>query len=69
MPVRPRPMTYTCPACRWAKTVAPRSDALKPGEFFSCCPVCGHESLDVRAASRVDVALGKVMGLISGKSR
>lgn len=52
MPVRPRTITYRCPACHWSKTVAPRSDALIPGiEYFDSCPACRHSPLETQAAS------------------
>lgn len=49
MPIRPEPIAFSCPACGWSKTVAPRSDALKPGEYFDKCPVCGHEELSMQS--------------------
>ena len=49
MPIRPGPITFSCPACGWSKIVAPRSDALKPGEYFDKCPVCGHEELSMQS--------------------
>ncbi|MCX7258605.1 MAG: hypothetical protein NTZ64_18315 [Polaromonas sp.] len=58
MPIRPQPVTYTCPACGWSKTVAPRSDALMPGEFFSACPRCHHAPLDTKRASAAQATLG-----------
>ena len=58
MPIPPSPATYTCPACHWSKTVAPRSDALMPGEFFSACPHCRHAPLDRKTASLAHVTLG-----------
>jgi predicted RNA-binding Zn-ribbon protein involved in translation (DUF1610 family) len=45
MPVRPQPRTYRCTTCGWSKTVAPRSDALMPGEHFSECPRCANTDL------------------------
>lgn len=45
MPIRPAPITYTCSACGWKKTVAPMSDALQPGEYFSVCPSCGSRQV------------------------
>ena len=60
MPIRPSPSTYTCPSCRWSKTVAPRSDALMPGEFFSACPKCGRSPLQHRPAGAVEGALGQL---------
>lgn len=38
MPMKPKPFTYMCEECGWTKTVAPRSDALSPGEWFDRCP-------------------------------
>ena len=60
MPIRPSPSTYTCPSCHWSKTVAPRSDALMPGEFFSACPKCGRSPLQHRPAGAVEGALGQL---------
>ena len=60
MPIRPQPITYTCRSCRWSKTVAPRSDALMPSEFFSACPVCQHTSLDRKAATMGEAVLGSL---------
>lgn len=57
MPIPPLPTTYTCPACHWSKTVAPRSDALMPGEYFSACPRCRHAPLDRKRASAVEATL------------
>lgn len=58
MPVRPRPITYRCPACHWSKTVAPCSDALLPGiDHFSVCPACGHHPLETQAASPAGASL------------
>ncbi len=51
MPVRPSPRTYTCPACGWFKTVAPRSDALMPGDYYDACPSCGHKPLESRPSN------------------
>ncbi|HMW22161.1 MAG TPA: hypothetical protein PKC59_01905 [Burkholderiaceae bacterium] len=45
MPVRPSPHTYRCTGCGWTKTVAPRSDVLKPGDHFHACPRCGSSEL------------------------
>ncbi|RWU24024.1 hypothetical protein DM813_09415 [Pseudomonas alkylphenolica] len=40
MPIRPRPFRLECEACGWRKTIAPRSDALMPGEWYERCPKC-----------------------------
>lgn len=58
MPTKSTPTTYTCPTCRWSKTIAPRSDALMPGEFITCCPKCGHGQLETREASARGGAAG-----------
>ena len=60
MPIALPPTTYNCPACRWSKTVAPRSDALMPGEFFSACPVCRHAPLDRKTATLGEATLGSL---------
>lgn len=31
MPIRSKPVTYSCAKCGWKKTVWPKSDALRPG--------------------------------------
>ena len=70
MPVRPAPITYTCPSCHWSKTVTPRSDALMPGEFFTSCPKCGHGYLETRNASVLGAAaslLERMAGNVLGK--
>ena len=58
MPIPPSPTTYSCPACHWSKTVAPRSDALMPAEFFGACPRCRHAPLDRKTASLAQATLG-----------
>jgi len=50
-------MTYHCPACGWSKTVAPRSDALNLGDFFTACPACGHAPLAMQPANAARAAL------------
>ena len=64
MPLRPAPMHYTCPACHWSKTVAPRSDALTPADYFSSCPACGHAALDAKAAGALQGEVAQVLGAI-----
>ena len=41
MPIKPRPFTFICEDCNWKKTIAPRSYALMPGDWFATCPKCG----------------------------
>ena len=64
MPIRPAPMHYRCPACHWSKTVAPRSDALTPADYFSSCPACGHAALDAKAAGALQGEVAQVLGAI-----
>ena len=64
MPLRPAPMHYTCPTCHWSKTVAPRSDALTPADYFSSCPACGHAALDAKAAGALQGEVAQVLGAI-----
>ncbi|WP_295399530.1 hypothetical protein [uncultured Thiocystis sp.] len=63
MPILPAPITVGCPACGWSKTVAPRSDALMPGEYFDACPACGHAPLTRRSS------LANPLGLLSAALR
>jgi hypothetical protein len=51
MPIRPHPIIYSCTSCGWSKTVAAKSDAFMPGEFFDACPLCGHAPLETRPAT------------------
>ena len=53
-------MHYRCPACGWSKTVAPLSDALGPGDFYSACPKCSHAPLDTQHAGASE-ALGDLV--------
>ena len=57
MAIRPPPRHYSCPACGWSKTVAPRSDALGPWDFYKICPKCSHHPVDSRATD-AGAALG-----------
>lgn len=61
MPIRPQPRHYQCPACAWSKTVAPKSDALGPGDFFDTCPACGHAPLDSKAADALQALTAQVL--------
>jgi Zn finger protein HypA/HybF involved in hydrogenase expression len=61
MPIKPRPFTFVCEDCNWKKTVAPRSDALAAGEWFSACPKCGGTALKMRAAGLLEAAAAELM--------
>jgi predicted SprT family Zn-dependent metalloprotease len=50
MPMKPRLFTYVCEECGWKKTVAPRSDAMTPGEWLDRCLKCGSKALKVETA-------------------
>lgn len=43
--IKPEPYVYKCPSCKWEKVVAPKSDALTPGDYFESCPECGNMEL------------------------
>lgn len=47
MPVTPPPLTFDSPQCGWRKTTAPKIDALRPSELFTCCSECGNRDLIV----------------------
>lgn len=49
--MRPAPMHYHYPACHWSKTIAPRNDALGPGDLHHACTRCGCKDLQVRDAN------------------
>lgn len=53
----PEPYTYHCPDCGWRKTLAPKSDALMPGEVFSRCANCTGENLRREQATGLERAL------------
>ncbi|MDD1966729.1 hypothetical protein NPS29_15460 [Pseudomonas putida] len=59
MPVRPQPFTFTCDSCGWKKTIAPRSDALGPGEWCDRCERCGSTSLSFKTAGVIDRTLAQ----------
>lgn len=61
MPFPPKPFTFVCDKCGWKKTVAPLSDALRPGERFEQCPRCGSQALRKRAAVWLEKALAEFM--------
>lgn len=64
--IKPPPLTFSCPACSWQKTTYPKSDALGPGDYFSTCPKCGNEALDVRATRGLGL-LGVLGALFTSK--
>ncbi|MNF88834.1 hypothetical protein D3C76_1217140 [compost metagenome] len=59
MPVRPQPFTFICDGCGWKKTIAPRSDALGPGDWCDRCERCGSTSLTFKTAGVVDRILAQ----------
>lgn len=61
MPIKPRPLTFVCRDCQWKKTVAPRSDALGVGEYFTQCPRCTSMAIKVFAAGFLDGLLAELM--------
>jgi len=67
MPVKPHPFTVRCPVCSWKKTVAPKSDALMPGEWFERCPKCRNENLEKSSASIFEELLSHLKNI--GKKR
>ena len=56
----PEPYTYRCSDCGWRKTLAPKSDALMPGDFFSACPVCQSPDLQREQATGLARALARL---------
>jgi Zn finger protein HypA/HybF involved in hydrogenase expression len=62
MPIRPRPYTLVCEGCGWRKTVAPKSDALSPGEWFNACPKCGSKGLKLCKPKGIDGWLAEFFG-------
>jgi len=61
MCVRPKPVRYRCRDCHWEKIVAPRSDALAPGDFYEHCPVCGSLNLERTAMGDFPGAIASLM--------
>jgi hypothetical protein len=47
--------------CGWKKTVAPKSDALMPGEYFIRCPVCESEAIRQQPASYFEILWGQIL--------
>ena len=45
MPIKPKPVRFTCPRCGWEKTFAPRSDVLMCAPPDRC-EKCGNPDLD-----------------------
>ncbi|MGJ7515468.1 hypothetical protein ACSFE6_14205 [Pseudomonas baetica] len=60
MPIKPHPFNVVCEACGWKKTLAPRSDALGPGEWFSHCPKCGSQVLKIQSAGWIERKLAEL---------
>ena len=65
MPIRPLPRLFRCPACGWSKTVAPRSDALGPGDFYDACPQCQHSPLESQPAGGLQAELAQAVHAIA----
>lgn len=61
MPMPPRPFTFVCDNCGWKQTVAPLSDAQRPGEWFGRCPKCGSKELRTRAAGWLEKAVAELL--------
>lgn len=57
MPIRPQPSTWFCKRCNWKKTVAPGSDALGPGDYFTACPACASSDLGMRRPTALELVL------------
>lgn len=60
MPIKPKPFTLVCEDCKWKKTIVPRSDALRPGEWLIVCPRCGGTALKMRAAGWFEAAAAEL---------
>ncbi|OZY59793.1 hypothetical protein CJF39_09620 [Pseudomonas lundensis] len=61
MPIPPRPFNLVCDKCGWKKTVAPLSDALRPGEWFEECPKCRNKKLRMQAPGWLEKAVAEVL--------
>lgn len=61
MPIKPKPFMLVCEDCNWKKAIAPRSDALRPGECFFVCPWCGGTDLKMREAGWLEAIVVEVM--------
>lgn len=55
MPVPMRPFVLRCLACRWRRTVVPRSDVLFPSDWVEQCPRCGSRQIERHPAGEIDV--------------
>lgn len=65
MPIPPAPSTFCCTACRWRKTVVPKSDVMVRGHtWFEACPECHHAPLEQSSATRVELAIAKLKDVI-----
>lgn len=68
--IKPNPITYTCPACNWSKTIAPQSDALMPNDDITQCPKCGNQQLTIERAdifAKTKAELSNMLSSIFGK--
>jgi RNA polymerase subunit RPABC4/transcription elongation factor Spt4 len=63
--IKPHPITYTCPACNWSKTIAPQSDALTPSENITQCPKCGNQQLTIERAGIFATTKAEVSNMLS----
>lgn len=68
MPVPMRPFVLQCGACRWHRTVIPRSDVLFPGEWVESCPDCGSLSVERRPATGAEVLAARVKHWIAPRA-
>lgn len=66
MPIKSKPFVLQCKDCSSKTTIALRSDALRPGEWFVLCPRCGSTELKLRAAGGLKFAAARLMARRSG---
>ncbi|WHV79592.1 hypothetical protein M2I96_12250 [Pseudomonas aeruginosa] len=65
MPIPPPPLTFICPHCSWHRTTLPKSDALVIGrDCYIRCPKCGHESLEQRTVTPIEVIKARLKYLL-----
>lgn len=64
--IKPTPITYTCQACHWSKTVAPRSDALLGHDLpIERCPKCGSHDIASQKAGALAAASADIGNFLS----